>query len=84
MGRWTWASGSSATYPKRFLHQLVSSQLDVDRMDYLNRDSFYTGVSEGVIGGDRIIKMLQVVRRPLGGGGEGRSTASRNSSWPAG
>lgn len=48
-------------YPKRFLHQLVSSQLDVDRMDYLNRDSFYTGVSEGVIGGDRIIKMLQVV-----------------------
>lgn len=48
-------------YPKRFLHQLVSSQLDVDRIDYLNRDSFYTGVSEGVIGGDRIIKMLQVV-----------------------
>ena len=48
-------------YPKRFLHQLVSSQLDVDRLDYLNRDSFYTGVSEGVIGGDRIIKMLQVV-----------------------
>lgn len=47
-------------HPKRFLHQLVSSQLDVDRMDYLNRDSFYTGVSEGVIGGDRIIKMLQV------------------------
>ena len=48
-------------HPKRFLHQLVSGQLDVDRMDYLNRDSFYTGVSEGVIGGDRIIKMLQVV-----------------------
>lgn len=48
-------------YPKRFLHQLVSGQLDMDRMDYLNRDSFYTGVSEGVIGGDRIIKMLQVV-----------------------
>jgi HD superfamily phosphohydrolase len=48
-------------YPKRFLHQLVSSQLDVDRLDYLNRDSFYTGVSEGVIGGERIIKMLQVV-----------------------
>lgn len=43
------------------LHQLVSSQLDVDRMDYLNRDSFYTGVSEGVIGGDRIIKMLEIV-----------------------
>lgn len=48
-------------HPKHFLHQLVSSQLDVDRIDYLNRDSFYTGVSEGVIGGERIIKMLQVV-----------------------
>ncbi len=48
-------------YPKHALHQLVSGQLDVDRMDYLNRDSFFTGVSEGVIGGDRIIKMLQVV-----------------------
>ncbi|MCC6841230.1 MAG: HD domain-containing protein [Flavobacteriales bacterium] len=52
-------------YPKRFLHQLVSGQLDMDRMDYLNRDSFYTGVSEGVIGGDRIIKMLQVVNDGL-------------------
>jgi HD superfamily phosphohydrolase len=48
-------------HPKHVLHQLVSGQLDMDRMDYLNRDSFYTGVSEGVIGGDRIIKMLQVV-----------------------
>lgn len=47
-------------YPKKFLHQLVSGQLDVDRMDYLNRDSFYTGVAEGVIGYDRIIKMLNV------------------------
>ncbi|MCO5235717.1 MAG: HD domain-containing protein [Chitinophagaceae bacterium] len=47
-------------YPKRFLHQLVSGQLDVDRMDYLTRDSFFTGVSEGVIGYDRIIKMLVV------------------------
>jgi uncharacterized protein len=47
-------------YHKKFLHQLVSSQLDVDRMDYLNRDSFYTGVHEGVIGYDRIIKMLTV------------------------
>lgn len=47
-------------HPKRFLHQLISSQLDMDRMDYLNRDSFYTGVSEGVIGYDRIIKMLTV------------------------
>jgi HD superfamily phosphohydrolase len=47
-------------YKKRFLHQLVSGQLDVDRMDYLTRDSFFTGVSEGVIGYDRIIKMLTV------------------------
>jgi uncharacterized protein len=47
-------------YPKHFLHQLVSGQLDMDRLDYLNRDSFYTGVSEGVIGYDRIIKMLNV------------------------
>jgi HD superfamily phosphohydrolase len=45
---------------KPFLHQLVSGQLDVDRMDYLTRDSFFTGVSEGVIGYDRIIKMLTV------------------------
>lgn len=48
-------------YPRRFLHQLVSGQLDTDRMDYLNRDSFFTGVSEGVISFDRIIKMLTVV-----------------------
>lgn len=48
-------------YPKKFLHQLVSSQLDMDRLDYLNRDSFFTGVSEGVISFDRILKMLQVV-----------------------
>jgi len=48
-------------YPRQFLHQLVSSQLDMDRMDYLNRDSFFTGVSEGVISSDRIIKMLNVV-----------------------
>lgn len=47
-------------HPKRFLHQLVSSQLDVDRLDYLNRDSFFTGVSEGVISSERIIKMLDV------------------------
>ena len=47
-------------YPKKFLHQLVSGQLDMDRMDYLNRDSFFTGVSEGVISYDRIIKMLDV------------------------
>lgn len=48
------------SYHKPFLYQLVSSQLDMDRMDYLNRDSFYTGVSEGVIGSDRIIEMLNV------------------------
>ncbi|MFN8291567.1 MAG: HD domain-containing protein [Chitinophagaceae bacterium] len=47
-------------HPKRFLSQLVSGQLDVDRMDYLNRDSFFTGVAEGVIGYDRILKMLAV------------------------
>lgn len=47
-------------YPKKFLHQLISSQLDLDRMDYLNRDSFFTGVSEGVISFDRIIKMFNV------------------------
>ena len=47
-------------YPKKFLHQLLSGQLDVDRMDYLIRDSFFTGVTEGVIGYDRIIKMLTV------------------------
>jgi uncharacterized protein len=47
-------------YPKKFLHQLVSGQLDVDRMDYLSRDSFFAGVSEGVIGYDRIIHMLTV------------------------
>ena len=50
----------SGTYPRAFLHQLVSSQLDMDRMDYLNRDSFFTGVVEGVISSDRIIKMLNV------------------------
>lgn len=48
------------TYPKKFLHQLVSSQLDMDRMDYLKRDSFFTGVSEGNINADRILKMLQL------------------------
>ncbi|HLN53129.1 MAG TPA: HD domain-containing protein [Lentimicrobium sp.] len=50
----------SNTYHKKFLHQLVSSQLDMDRLDYLKRDSFYTGVSEGVINTDRLIKMLVV------------------------
>src|SRR6476661_1127879 len=50
----------SGTYTKQFLHQLVSGQLDVDRMDYLTRDSFFTGVIEGAIGYDRILKMLAV------------------------
>ena len=50
----------SDKYRKHFLHQLVSSQLDMDRLDYLSRDSFFTGVAEGTIGVDRIIKMLNV------------------------
>lgn len=52
-------------YPKTFLHQLVSSQLDMDRLDYLKRDSFFTGVSEGIISSERIIKMLDVVNDKL-------------------
>lgn len=52
-------------YPRQFFHQLVSGQLDMDRMDYLNRDSYFTGVYEGVIGYDRIIQMLSVVNDQL-------------------
>ena len=52
-------------YPKNFLHQLISSQLDMDRLDYLRRDSFYTGVTEGNIGSARIIKMLNVINDSL-------------------
>lgn len=52
-------------YHKKFLHQLISSQLDVDRLDYLARDSYFTGVSEGVIGYDRIIKMFAVHNNEL-------------------
>lgn len=48
-------------YPKKFLHKLVSGQLDTDRLDYLKRDSFYSGVTEGGVGTDRIIKMLNIV-----------------------
>ena len=48
-------------YPKLFLHELISSQLDMDRLDYLRRDSFFTGVTEGNIGSARIIKMLDIV-----------------------
>ncbi|MDR2293569.1 MAG: HD domain-containing protein [Prevotellaceae bacterium] len=53
------------TYHKKFLHQLVSSQLDVDRLDYLSRDSFFSGVAEGMIGLGRIIKMLNVINDEL-------------------
>ncbi|MEO0311840.1 MAG: hypothetical protein RIQ89_1497 [Bacteroidota bacterium] len=53
------------TYPKKFLHSLVSSQLDMDRLDYLNRDSFFTGVSEGIISSERIIKMLDLRKDEL-------------------
>ncbi|MCG3164808.1 MAG: hypothetical protein POELPBGB_00567 [Bacteroidia bacterium] len=52
-------------YQKKFLHQLVSSQLDMDRLDYLKRDSFFSGVSEGVISSDRIIKMLTIINDEL-------------------
>lgn len=53
------------SYPKKFLNQLVSSQLDMDRLDYLRRDSFFTGVTEGTIGSDRIIKMLTIANDEL-------------------
>lgn len=53
------------SYPKRFLHQLVSSQLDMDRLDYLRRDSFFSGVTEGTVGVERIIKMLNIVNDHL-------------------
>jgi len=52
-------------YPKKFLHQMVSGQLDMDRLDYLQRDSYFTGVEEGIIGSERIIKMLDVVNENL-------------------
>ncbi len=52
-------------HPKKFLHQLISGQLDMDRMDYLNRDSFFTGVSEGVVSWDRIIKTLNCSENQL-------------------
>lgn len=47
-------------YSRPFFHQLISGQLDLDRLDYLSRDSFYTGVAEGIVGHDRILRMLQV------------------------
>lgn len=49
------------TYSKKFLHQLISSQLDIDRLDYLRRDSFYTGVTEGHVNTERLISMLNIV-----------------------
>ncbi len=55
----------NGTHPKTFLNQLVSSQLDMDRLDYLKRDSFYTGVSEGNINSERLVRMLNVVDREL-------------------
>lgn len=55
----------SNTHPNKALHQLVSGQLDMDRLDYLNRDSFFTGVSEGVVGWDRIIEMLNISEQQL-------------------
>ncbi|MCS7083020.1 MAG: HD domain-containing protein [Bacteroidota bacterium] len=55
----------TGAYSRRFLHQLVSSQLDMDRLDYLRRDSFYTGVAEGVIGVERIIKTMRVEAEEL-------------------
>jgi HD superfamily phosphohydrolase len=52
-------------YHRPFFHQLISGQLDLDRLDYLSRDSFYTGVAEGVVGHDRILRMLRVVDNKL-------------------
>lgn len=53
------------TYKRKFFHQLISSQLDIDRLDYLQRDCFFTGVSEGTIGADRIIKMMEIYNDEL-------------------
>ncbi|MFD2567726.1 HD domain-containing protein [Pseudotenacibaculum haliotis] len=53
------------TYHRKFLHQLISSQLDIDRLDYLKRDSFYTGVAEGNISSDRLIAMMNIVNDEL-------------------
>ena len=52
-------------YPRKFLNQLISSQLDIDRLDYLKRDSFYTGVAEGNISSERLIAMMHVVNDAL-------------------
>lgn len=61
-------------HPKRFLHELISSQLDVDRLDYLNRDSFFCGVREGAVGAARLLAMLRVVDGRLAVDGKGLYT----------
>ncbi len=66
-------------YPRAFFHQLISSQLDMDRLDYLRRDSFYTGVAEGVVGVDRIIKTLRV--HPGDGGEDSRIVIESKGSY---
>ena len=53
------------SYGRKFLHELVSGQMDMDRLDYLRRDSFFTGVIEGSVGSDRVIRMLNVVNDSL-------------------
>jgi HD superfamily phosphohydrolase len=55
----------NSQYERKFFNQLIASQLDIDRLDYLNRDSFFTGVSEGKIGSERIIKLLTVVNNEI-------------------
>lgn len=55
----------TGNYPRKFFHQLISSQLDVDRLDYLSRDSFYTGVREGFIGSERLLSMLDLHEEQL-------------------
>jgi uncharacterized protein len=55
----------TGSYERKFFHQLVSGQIDMDRLDYLRRDSYYTGVTEGIVGSDRIIKMLNTANDEL-------------------
>jgi hypothetical protein len=64
-------------HPKRFLHQLISSQLDMDRMDYLRRDAFYTGVVEGAINSERLLSMLNVADGELVLDGKGISSIEK-------
>ncbi|MEM6337049.1 MAG: HD domain-containing protein, partial [Bacteroidota bacterium] len=69
------------TYPRPFFHELIASQLDMDRLDYLRRDTFYTGVAEGVVGVDRLIKTLQVI--PEAGGPESRLVVEAKGTYAA-